>query len=690
MTRALIVDDDASNLYMLRTLLEGNGYSVDQAHHGAEALVKARQNPPDIIVSDLLMPVLDGYALLRHWRSDERLSSIPFIVYTATYTEPRDERLAMALGADAFIIKPAEPEPLMTRIREVVTRLVGKSMPLRGAPRPDDELLLTEYNAVLFGKLEKKALQLEQSNRQLLEEIAERKRTESALRASEERFRATFERAAVGIAHMNAAGKFLRVNDKLCEITGYSRDELLQLSFAELNTHADRSPNDDTFRAVLTGARKVSSAEARYLRKNGATFWASSILSVVQDDPDVPGYFIFVMIDITDRKALEDQLRQSQKLEAIGRLAGGIAHDFNNLLTIVSGYCEMILTTPGLQPDLRESAEAIRDAGERASALTRQLLGFSRQTILQPQVLDLNLAIHESAKLLRRLLGEDISLTTALAPDLSRVKVDPSHLDQVLINLAINARDAMPRGGRIAVETDNVMLDSTATGTHLDCKPGSYVRLVLTDTGCGMTQAVMARIFEPFFTTKEPGKGTGLGLAMVFGIVRQSGGWIEVDSKPGHGTTFRIYLPAADASSPAMAVPGLHEDAHGTETILFVEDDAGVRKQAVTSLGKQGYRVLAATDGNDALTIARAQAEAPDLLLTDIVMPNLGGAELARRIRAQFPQIKVMFMSGHADDAVVRHGLLDAGVAFIQKPYTPTTLAQKVRQVLDESAVRDE
>ena len=687
MTRALIVDDNASNLYMLRTLLECNGFLVDQAYHGAEALVKARQNPPDIIVSDLLMPVLDGYGLLRHWRSDERLSSIPFIVYTATYTEPRDEQLAMALGADAFIIKPAEPEPLMARIREVVASLVGKSVPARNTHRPADGPLLTEYNAVLFTKLEKKALQLEQTNARLMEEIAERRRTESALRASEERFRATFEQAAVGIAHIGTDGNFLRVNDKLCEITGYSRDELLQLGFAELNRHEDRSPDDDTFAAVLTGSRKISSAQARHLKKNRATFWASTILSIVQDEAGLPGYFIFVMIDITDHKALEDQLRQSQKMEAIGRLAGGIAHDFNNLLTIVSGYSEAILITPALQPAVRESAEAIRDAGDRASALTRQLLGFSRQTLLQPKVLDLNAALHEGAKLLRRLIGENIEVATAFAPNLSRVKVDPSHLDQVLINLAINARDAMPQGGRLAVETDNVVLDSTASAAHPDRKPGRFVRLALTDTGCGMTPDVMARIFEPFFTTKEIGKGTGLGLAMVFGIVKQSGGWIEADSKPGHGSTFRIYLPAADAPLPATAGSGIQQAVHGTETILFVEDDASVRKQAVTSLRNHGYRVLSAADGNEALTFARAQARPPDLLMTDIIMPNLGGPELASRIRARFPQIKVMFMSGHADEAVVRQGLLDAGVAFIQKPYTPTMLAQKVRQVLDGSGI---
>ena len=685
MTRVLIVDDNAQNLYLLRALMQGNGFVVDEARHGAEALAKARQNPPDLAVSDLLMPVLDGYTLLRHWRADERLRLIPFIVYTATYTEPRDEQLAMALGADAFIIKPTEPEQLMTRIQQVVAS--RNELPSSARAQPNEHAFLGEYNTILFNKLEKKALQLEQTNSQLLEEIAERKRTEAALRESEDRFRATFEQAAVGIAHVSVEGRFLRVNDRLCEITSYSRDELLQRTFMELTAPEDRSSSDGARRAMLAGGQGVWSSEKRYLRKNGEKFWISLVTSLLRDDSGAPRYFIAVFMDITDRKALEDQLRQSQKLEAIGRLAGGVSHDFNNLLTIVSGYSELILAMPELQEPVREFASAIREAGERATALTRQLLGFSRQTILQPRILDLNHAVTDAGKLLRRLIGEDIVLTTVLAADPSRVKVDPSHLDQVLMNLAVNARDAMPHGGRLTLETANVMLNEKHRATMPGCRGGLHVMLAMTDTGCGMTREVMARIFEPFFTTKDVGKGTGLGLAMVLGIVEQSEGCIHVYSEPALGTTFKIYLPSIDAQMPAAVEAEPARGTQGSETILLVEDEDAVRQLAVMTLRKQGYRVLSATDGNDALRIAQAYGDELDLLLTDVVMPNLSGPELAGRLQSRLPRIKVLFMSGYTDDAVVRHGLLDASVSFIQKPYTPLALARKVREVLGENEV---
>jgi PAS domain S-box-containing protein len=685
MTRVLVVDDSAQNRYMLRALLQGHGFEVEEARHGAEALTKARQAPPDIVVSDLLMPVLDGYTLLRQWRADEHLRSIPFIVYTATYTEPRDEQLALSLGADAFIVKPAEPEQLLARIRQVLADGGGgiARPPAPGGP-VERAALLDQYSTILFRKLEEKVLQLEQANRQLLEEIAERKRTEAALRESDDRFRATFEQAAVGIAHVSVDGVFLRVNDRLCEITGYSREELQQRTFMDLTVPEDRAASDAARVAMLSGARSVFSSEKRYVRGTGKQVWISLVASLLRDEKGAPSYFIAVFTDITDRKVLEEQLRQSQKLEAIGQLAGGVAHDFNNLLTVISGYSELILALPDLPDPVHEFADAIREAGERAGALTRQLLGFSRQTILQPRVLDLNQAIIEATRLLRRLIGEDIALTTVLASDLSRVKVDPNQLDQVLMNLAVNARDAMPRGGRLVLRTANVMLDEKHAAVAAGCGAGPHVLLAMTDTGHGMTPQVMAHIFDPFFTTKEVGKGSGLGLSMVLGIVEQSEGCILVQSEPGQGSTFTIYLPAVDAALPIFGNAGPGRGVGGAETILLVEDEEGVRQLATMSLRQHGYRVLPAADGNEALKITQEPGVVPDLLLTDVVMPGLSGPDLARRLQERFPRLEVLFMSGYTDDAVVRHGLLDASVSFIQKPYTPVELARKVRDVLSE------
>jgi CheY-like chemotaxis protein len=372
-------------------------------------------------------------------------------------------------------------------------------------------------------------------------------------------------------------------------------------------------------------------------------------------------------------------------MEAVGRLAGGVAHDFNNLLTIITGYSELLLTRAGVSEADRDSVDAIREASERAASLTRQLLGFSRQAVLQPEVLDLNAVVTDTGKMLHRLIGEDIHFTTVLGPALSRVKVDPGQLVQVLMNLAVNARDAMPTGGTLTIETTNVLLDEDLAGTHLNCSPGPCVLLAMTDTGCGMTRETQARIFEPFFTTKDVGRGTGLGLSVVFGIVQQSGGSIHVYSEPGQGTTFKIYLPAVDALVTRNDAGSSQVELQGTETVLLVEDDEAVRGLAKRILELRGYTVLIATDGNDGLQVAQAHAGKIDLVLSDVVMPKLSGPELTETLRARIPGVKVLFMSGYADDAVVRHGLLESSVSFIQKPFTPLALARKVRLVLDET-----
>ncbi len=380
----------------------------------------------------------------------------------------------------------------------------------------------------------------------------------------------------------------------------------------------------------------------------------------------------------------EEQLRQSQKVEAIGRLAGGVAHDFNNLLTVITGYCELLLARLSSDEPMRKEIEQIRKAGERAASLTRQLLAFGRKQILEPKVLDLNSSARDMEKMLKRLIGEDIDLRIAPAPDLRRVKADPGQIEQVLMNLAINARDAMPKGGNLTIETANLELDEAYASRHVGVRPGSYVMLAVSDNGCGMDKEIMARIFEPFFTTKGPGKGTGLGLSTAYGIVKQSGGNIWAYSEPGRGTTFKIYLPQVEE---AVVRPRSRRQptkvSRGSETILLAEDEPELRGLTRRILEMKGYTIIVAGDGTEALEICGRHEGSIHLMLSDVVMPKMSGRELAERLATTRPDMKVLYMSGYTDDAIVHHGILEPGTSFIQKPFTPDSLVRKVREVLD-------
>jgi signal transduction histidine kinase/ActR/RegA family two-component response regulator len=389
--------------------------------------------------------------------------------------------------------------------------------------------------------------------------------------------------------------------------------------------------------------------------------------------------------DSAERAQLEEQLRQSQKMEAIGQLAGGVAHDFNNLLTVITGYTEMLLDNVASHEPERVPLEEIRKAGDRAASLTHQLLAFSRKQILEPKILDLNTTIADIEKMLRRVIGEHIDLVTVLKGDLRPVKADPGQIQQVILNLAVNARDAMPAGGKLTVETANVNLDHAYAETHVEVQPGPYVMLAVSDTGCGMAPEILARVFEPFFTTKEVAKGTGMGLATVYGIVKQSGGSICVYSEPGNGTVFKIYLPSSTGDSAEENLSGPDaEIPRGTETVLVVEDEEAVRGLTRQVLEVNGYTVLEARHGDEAITLCQQIAEPIDLLLTDVIMPQMNGPELAARVTELYPALKVLFVSGYADHAIVRHGTLDPDTSFLQKPFSPAELARKVREVLDE------
>ncbi len=478
-------------------------------------------------------------------------------------------------------------------------------------------------------------------------------------------------------------------SDNLPEVLGCSPEAALSQNWWMGNIHPeDRDQVLAQFQANLLSQER-SSYEYRFRHGDGSYRWTRCDLRVIRDRDGKAGEVVGSWSDITERKHLEDQFRQAQKMEAVGRLASGVAHDFNNLLTVISGYTEIVINDLPIGDPSRELVDEIRKAGERGASLTRQLLAFGRKTVLQPSVLDLNAVLIDSLKMLHRLVGADIELATVLAPSLGRVKADPSQFEQAIFNLAVNARDAMSQGGKLTFETANVELDTAYCLANPEARPGHYVMVAVRDNGSGMSAETKARIFEPFFTTKEPGKGTGLGLAMVFGFIKQIGGHIAVDTELKHGTTFKLYFPQiGEAMLTSPSVPGVKPIPHGTETILLVEDEDAVRVLARHVLRMCGYTVLEASHGGEALRVVERHQGPIHLLLTDVVMPGMVGHIVAERVAALKPGIKIVFTSGYTDEAVVRHGILETETHFLQKPYTPAAVARKVREVLDGGVER--
>ena len=844
MAKILVVDDDPDTLQLFKSLLTPFGHQVMEAGDGREGLTHAQAEVPDIIISDILMPTMNGYEFVSSLRKVPALEKIPVIFHSASFLSREARSLGAACGVSLFLTKPCEPETTLEIVHQALGLEVRRAVPQEATEEAKDaipglidayfqkgkeldavsirlaslldlgldlarpcrvtallekagsaarQIIGANYAAIgilgedrihlrafaalgmdpeivaklgqpvlggpIFNALfwERKAqrvfrpvgesgslglpashppvhsllavpmeiggrmygwiyvaeklaslaftdederilrmlaaqtaLAFENSERfqtiqertaHLELEVVERKR-------AEDRFRRLVEAAPTGIVIVDESGRITEVNAQATQMFGYAREELIGETVEILmpqhlqkahEGHRASYSKDPYVRPMGIGMELLAR------RKDGTEFPVEISLGPLATKEGM--LISSTIMDITARKKMEQQLRLSQRMEAIGMLAGGVAHDFNNLLGVILGSADMALDTLPPGHPAAGKVEMIRKAGASAADLTRQLLAFSRQQMLQPRVLDLKEIVDRTQSLLGRLIGENIEVAISLDPSLGCVKADPGQLEQVILNLAVNARDAMPQGGRLTIAASNVELDDSYKESHEPVVPGRYVMLAMEDTGCGMDRKTQSRIFDPFFTTKERGKGTGLGLATVYGIVKQSGGYIWVYSELNQGTVFKVYLPRVEQTADRIAQK--EPDAPilgGCETILLVEDSESLRDMAREYLESAGYRVLAVSSGKEAVQWARDFDGPIHLLFTDVVMPEMSGPELAAHVRSHRPETKIIFTSGYTDDAIARQGVLEPGAAFVQKPYRPKALARKIREVLGPPA----
>jgi len=664
---------------MLEVLLKAQGYEVALADQGAEALALAEKHPPDLIITDILMPVMDGFSLCRKWKADDRLKHIPFIFYTATYTDPQDERFALSLGAERFIVKPQQPEVLTQVVRDLLQDFQKGSL-VTAAEKPLGEEMefFRRHNEVLFSKLEQKMSELENANRRLEHIVDERRRAEEALQ-KEKAFTDLIIDSLPGVFYIcDEQGRLVRWNNNEKEVTGYSIDELMQMNVLQL-FQGDRDLVANKIREVFETGRAY--VEASVVTKGGTSI--PFLLTGLRMVTDGKKFIVGVGIDISERKHLEEQLRQAHKMEAVGLLAGGVAHDFNNILTAIIGYGNLAkMKTPADSP-VSDYIDQVLLSSERAAVLTNSLLAFSRKQIINPVPMNINEIIVRIGKLLTRLIGEDIELKMVLEGSASIILADVSQIEQVLMNLSTNARDAMAIGGTLTIKTEQINLDREFINTHGYGKEGKYVLLSMTDTGIGMDETTQTRIFEPFFTTKAMGKGTGLGLSMVYGIVKQHEGFITVASEPGIGTTFNIYLPLLQSPVRDVEIPEPLEARRGTETVLLAEDDDSVRNLIITLLTEAGYTVISSSDGEQAVEAFLKNKDRIHLLILDLIMPKKNGKEVFEAMRKIRPDIKVLFMSGYAADIFEKRDIPEEGLNLLLKPISPTLFLNRVRDTLD-------
>ncbi len=631
--RLLIVEDSEDDAALLIRALQQGGYDLSchrvQTEDGLRAALA--DGVWDVIVSDYSMPEFTAPAALDVLKNSGL--DVPFIIVSGTIGEDTAV-VSLHAGAHDFLLK---------------------------------------------GHLARLIPAIERALRDRAAREAQR-RAEQLRSESDARFRRLFESGLVGIAIADGSGTIREANEAFLNMVGYSQADLAEgrVLWTEMTPPEWQHLNAAAGEQLRTSG-VARPREKEYVRKDDSRVPVLVGVATLEDRHNIS-----VTLDLSEQKRLEAQLRQAQKMEAIGSLASGVAHDFNNLLSVVLSCTTFVLDDLKPGDPMRADLEEVKRAGERAVDLTRQLLAFSRKQMLQPRVLDLNQIVLGMEKMLQRLLGESVELALLTAHRPGKVQADPGQIEQVLMNLAVNARDAMPDGGKVSIETVNAELDAAYAAQHVGVTPGPYVMLAVTDTGVGMDAATQARIFEPFFTTKERGKGTGLGLSTAFGIIKQSGGHIWVYSEPGKGTTFKVYLPRTDlAATEYTSEPPPPGTLRGSETILLVEDEDQVRAIARVILRRQGYNVLEAQNGGEAFLICEKYTAKIHLLLTDVVMPRMSGRELAERLAPMRPEMKVLYVSGYTENSVVHHGVLDAGVAFLQKPITPDALARKVREVLD-------
>ncbi len=621
------------------------------------------------------------------------LTQILSFPYFVDEVDAAPARKKLGRGLTEYVIRTGEPLLCTPDVFESLQAkgevdLIGApsldwlGVPLKAAGQTFGVLVVQSYSKnVRFGEKDKEVLTFVS---QQLASAIEHKRYEEALRLSEARHRSLVHSSVYGIYCAHADGRFLDVNPALISMLGYDSAEAVLALDPRQDVFADAEEYARLMREFERSVR-LDNLEVPWKRKDGDLITVRLSGRLVLTPGQTENVLEMFAEDITERRLLENQFRQAQKMEAVGRLAGGVAHDFNNLLTVISGYTEVLLEQSPSNQAFYPKLQAIHQATERAAALTRQLLAFSRKQLLELKVVDVNSVVSDMERLLQPLIGENIELLTRLAPDLGRTRADAGQIEQVIMNLVVNAKDALSSGGRITIQTANAELTHDELRHEYNyIRPGYYVMLAVSDDGHGMDKETQARIFEPFFTTKEKGKGTGLGLSTVYGIIKQTGGYILVRSEPGKGSTFRIYLPRVeDAAQPAKQVVVPPPQSSGSETVLLVEDEESVRQLVRETLEARGYKVLEADNGETALQIAGQQTEPLHMLITDVVMPGMGGRELASNIRTSRPKTKILYLSGYTEDAVVHEGVLESGASFLQKPFTLQTLARKVREVLD-------
>lgn len=800
----LIADDFEDSRILLKKTLELAGYSVVTATNGLEALNKVRDSLPDMIISDIQMPVMDGYRFCREVKYDAELRKIPFIFYTATYTDRKDEKLAIALGASRYIVKPVESESFLKTIKEVISEHKENKNNASGALLQEDPEFLKMYEERIGVKLDKKikALEMERNaflqkeaelraseekyrsvfdnindaifihnikdvsildvNQKMCEmfgftheealqlrmedicaydteytretsrkyiqktinegpqifqwkckdkagrifwveinlklinldgqdrliavvrDISQSKKAKEALVESEKRFRTIFESSPVGISIARRDGILINSNPAFQKMLGYTKEELAR-NFLEITYPDDVPKNLRLFTDMVEGKRDHYWMEKRYIHKNGSIIWANLIVTVIRDRDGAFKYNFAIVENITERKKLEDRLRHAQKLEAIGQLAAGVAHDFNNILTAIIGYGNLLKMKLRDNEQLSHSINQLLAITERGAGLTQSLLAFSRKQIISLKPVNLNALVERIGKLIPRFIGEQIEFRKNLSSKNITIMADSSQLEQVLMNLAGNARDAMPEGGVLTIDTALVELDACYVKMHGFGSPGPYALITVSDTGTGIDAETMDKIFEPFFTTKEVGEGTGLGLSLVYGIIKQHEGYINVCSEPGHGATFKIHIPLAKETAKEGAGTDDQPAIGGTETILLAEDEKEVRSAIKGILEEYGFTVIEAADGKEAVGKFLAHKSSIQLLVFDVVMPNMSGKEAFAAIRRINPGMKVIFTSGYKTITTQANDVIEDGTIFISKPVQPQYLLQKIREAIDES-----